>query len=83
MHLDISNKVTAVQSLITKMRNRGTEVETLTSGPGMVFTIKDINEILIDFCNTTIKDGEKQFKSRIESFKLMEENYRTLVYQKD
>ena len=56
MHLDLSNKVTAVQSLITKMRNRGTEVETLTSGPGMVFTIKDINEILIDFCNITIKD---------------------------
>ena len=41
------------------MRNRGTEVETLTSGPGMVFTIKDINEILIDFCNITIKDQEK------------------------
>lgn len=62
------------------MRNRGTEVETLTSGPGMVFTIRDINEILIDFCNTTIKDGEKQFKSRTEMFKLIEDNYRTLVY---
>ena len=80
MHLDISNKVIAVQSLITKMRNRGTEVETLTSGPGMVFTIKDINEILIDFCNVTIKDQEKQFKSRSELFKLMEENYRNIVY---
>lgn len=59
MHLDLSNKVTAVQSLITKMRNRGTEVETLTSGPGIVFTIKDINECLIDFCSLTIKDNEK------------------------
>jgi len=65
------------------MRNRGTEVETLTSGPGMVFTIKDINEILIDFCNITIKDQEKQFKSRSELFKLMEDNYRNLIYQKD
>lgn len=83
MHLDISNKVTAIQSLITKMRNRGTEVETLTSGPGMVFTTKDINEILIDFCNTTIKDQEKQFKSRTESFKLIEDNFKNIVYVKD
>jgi hypothetical protein len=46
MHLDVSNRVTAVQVLLTKMRNRCTEIETLTSGPGMVFTIKDINDIL-------------------------------------
>lgn len=46
MHLDVCNKVTAVQALLTKMRNRSTEVETLTAGPGMVFTMKDINDIL-------------------------------------
>ena len=48
-----------LKQLISESSTVMTEVETLTSGPGMVFTIKDINEILIDFCNTTIKDGEK------------------------
>jgi hypothetical protein len=67
MHLDIANKVNAVQVLITKFRNRSTQVETLTSGPGMVFTVKDVNDILLDFCRLTLKDNEKQFKSRIES----------------
>ena len=47
MHLDISNKMKAVQKLLTGLRNRSTEVETLTSGPGMVVTIKDFNDILI------------------------------------
>jgi hypothetical protein len=46
MHLDVSNRIAHVQVLLTKMRNRSTEVETLTSGPGMVITIKDINDIL-------------------------------------
>ena len=45
--------------MLTKFRNRGTEVETLTSGPGLVVTIKDLNEILNDFSKTVIKDQEK------------------------
>jgi hypothetical protein len=65
------------------MRNRCTEVETLTSGPGMVFTVKDINDILFEFCRTIIKDQEKQFKSRSETSHLIEENYRGLLYAKD
>jgi hypothetical protein len=65
------------------MRNRCTQVETLTSGPGMVFTIKDLNDILLDFCRTVVKDNEKQFKSRTESKFLVEEQYRDLLYSKD
>lgn len=83
MHLDVCNRVTAVQVLLTKMRNRSTEVETLTSGPGMVFTIKDINDILQEFCRSTIKDQEKQFKSRSETAFLIEDNLRNLLYFKD
>ena len=49
-HLDVINRVEAVQTLLTKLRNRGTEVDTLTSGTGMVFTVKDLNECLNDFC---------------------------------
>lgn len=56
--------------MLTKLRNRGTEVETLTSGPGIVITVKDINEILSDFGKIVIKDQEKQFKSRKEVSKL-------------
>ena len=52
--------------MLTKIRNRGTEVETLTSGPGIVITIKDLNEILNDFSKAVIKDQEKQFKTRLE-----------------
>lgn len=57
LNLDVSNKVNAIQEMLTKMRNRSTEVETLTSGPGMVLTIKDINEIMLEFCRTTIGEN--------------------------
>jgi len=55
-HLDVANKINAIQVLLTRMRNRCAQIETLTSGPGMVFTIKDLNDILIDFCKMSIKD---------------------------
>lgn len=45
-HLNVVNKVEFVQSFLTKLRNRCTEVETLASGPGIVFSIKDFNECL-------------------------------------
>lgn len=83
MNLDVCNKVAAIQALLTKFRNRGTEVETLTSGPGMVITIKDFNEIMNDFCRMVIKDQEKQFKSRNEQWKFKEEHYMNSIYIKD
>lgn len=45
-HLDMSEKLNFVQEFLTKLINRGTEVETLTSGPGVVFTQKDFNEAI-------------------------------------
>lgn len=56
MNLDISNKVNSIQELTTKLRNRSTEVETLTSGPGLVITVKDISEILLEFARSVIGD---------------------------
>jgi len=44
--LDVVNKLEFVQSFLTKLRNRCTEVETLASGPGIVFSMKDFNECL-------------------------------------
>ena len=45
-HLDLTVKLGFVQEFLTKLRNRGTVVGTLTSGPGWVFTDKDFIEAL-------------------------------------
>ena len=58
------------------MRNRGTEVDTVTSGPGIVMTIKDVNEILVDFCRQSIADGTRQLKSRTETFSILQAQLR-------
>ena len=57
-HLDVVNKLGFVQSFLTKLRNRCTEVETLASGPGIVFSMKDFNECLQVFCQGLLKYGE-------------------------
>lgn len=46
-HLDIVTKLGFVQHYLSRLRNRATEVETLTSGPGIVFTVSNI--LLTDF----------------------------------
>ena len=38
-HLDIVSKLGFVQQFLTRLRNRSQEVQTLTSGPGIVFTV--------------------------------------------
>lgn len=83
MHLDVANKIEPVQTFLTRLRNRGTEVETLTSGPGMVFTTKDINECIQDFCRQIIKFGEKELKSRSDTLCKKEGHYRRMIYIKD
>ena len=72
-----------VQRFITKLRNRGTEVETLTSGPGMVFTIKDFNECLQILCRGLVKYGERELRSRSEELSKREAHYMNLLYVKD
>lgn len=62
------------------MRNRSTEVETLTAGPGLVFSMRDINDILQDFSRRVVKFQEIQFKSRTDLHHQMEEKYRMEVY---
>lgn len=76
-------KVSEVQRFVTKLRNRGTEVETLTSGPGMVFTIKDFNECLQILCRGLIKYSEREMRARSEDLSKKEQHYITLLYVKD
>ena len=65
------------------MRNRGTEVGTLTSGPGVVFVIKDFNEAFTVFCRKLIIYGEQELKSRSDLFAQKEEHLMHMLYLKD
>lgn len=68
---------------MTELRNRGTQVATLTSGAGWVFTEKDLNECMQKFCKSVLKYGEKELKSRSDLLAQKESHYRRLVYIKD
>ncbi len=57
-HLDLVTKLSFVQEFLTKLANRGTDVETLTSGPGVVFTRKDFNDAIQNFCRKVVTYGE-------------------------
>ena len=67
-HLEVVSKLEAIQVFLTKARNRGLPMKTLTSGQGIVFTFKDLNECIHDFTNEMIQFGEKQLKLRTETF---------------
>jgi len=82
-HLDMVNKVSSVQKFLTRLKNRCTEVETLTSGPGIVFTIKDFNEWVQMLWRDLIKYGEIELRSRSETAVLKENHLLHLVYMKD
>ena len=82
-HLDLTVKLSFVQELLTKMRNRGTEVETLTSGPGVVYVMRDFTDALTVFCRKLIIYGEQELKSRSDLFCQKEEHYMHLLYLKD
>lgn len=82
-HLSMEMKLGFVQEFLTKLGNRGTEVETLTSGPGIVFTMKDFNDAMEHFCRRIIIYGEKQLKSRSDLFFQKEDHYLHMIYVKD
>ena len=82
-HLDMVNKVSSVQKFLTRLKNRCTEVETLTSGPGIVFTIKDFNECVQMLWRDLIKYGEIELRSRSETAVLKESHLLHLIYIKD
>ena len=69
-HLEVVSKLHPIQVFLTKTRNRGLPMKTLTSGPGIVFTFKDLNECIHDFANEMMTFGEKQLKLRSEAYQL-------------
>jgi hypothetical protein len=81
-HLNVLTKIGFAQSFLTRLRNRGTEVETLTS-KAIVFTMKDFNECLQIFCKSLLKYGETELRTRSETHAVRENQFRHLVYVKE
>lgn len=81
--LDVINKLGFVQQFLTRLRNRCTEVDTLTSGPGIVFSMKDFNECLSIFSKSLLKYSEESLRQRVETSAIMQNQYRHLIYLKD
>jgi hypothetical protein len=81
--MDLSNKLSSVQQFLTRLRNRCSEVETLTSGTGIVFSLKDFNECLQMMCRNLVKASEEELRSRVETQALKENMYRHMLYLKE
>lgn len=79
-HLDIVSKASFVQQFLTRLRNRCTNVETLTSGPGVVFSMKDFNDCIQTLCRGMIKYCETNIRSLTETNVLRTEQLHHLVY---
>lgn len=65
-HLDIINKVPAIQKMYTQINNRSLEIQTLTSGVGVVITRKDLNESLDECCRSLVQFSEIEMRTRCE-----------------
>lgn len=58
-------------------------MDTLTSGPGIVFSMKDFNECISIFCKQALKYGEESLRQRTETSQLQQNQYRHLIYLKE
>ena len=72
-----------MQTWLTRLKNRGMDIETLTSGPGVVFSYKDLNECLQNFVSQIVSHGEKEFRNRTQSLMIQINHLQHLVYIKD
>lgn len=56
--LDLSRKIGFLQNFITKLRNRCTQVDSRTSGPSLVFSVKDLQDCIEQLCRQMVRFGE-------------------------
>lgn len=82
-HLDIINKVGPIQKMLTQIKNRSLEIQTITSGAGVVISRKDLNECLEDCCRALIKYGETEMRTRCEQLCMVAEQLERQLYVKD
>ena len=52
--------------MLTQLKNRCLEIETLTSGHGIVISSKDMNEVLKELCRNILIQGEIEMRNRTE-----------------
>ncbi len=76
-------KVAPVQSFLTRLKNRCTEVETLTSGPGLVFTLKDFNDCVRQMSKGLVKYCEVELKTRTETHTLKVQHLEHMLYRRE
>jgi hypothetical protein len=69
--------------MLTQIKNRCLEIETLTSGTGIVISSKDLNECLEECCRSLIKFGEIEMRTRCEYLSMNLIQYENLIYVKD
>jgi ABC-type cobalamin transport system ATPase subunit len=69
--------------MLTQIKNRCLEIETLTSGVGVVISSKDLNECLEECCRSLIKNGEIEMRTRCEYLGMNLLQYENLLYVKD
>lgn len=55
----------------------------MTSGMGIVFSLKDFNECLQAMCRNLLKYSEQELYERVETAAIKENQYRHLLYLKE
>jgi hypothetical protein len=59
------------------------EIDTLTSGKGVIISSKDLTECLREFARSIVKNGEVEMRTRCEFFSLQIVQYENMLYSKD
>jgi ABC-type cobalamin transport system ATPase subunit len=59
------------------------EIDTLTSGKGVIISSKDLNECLKEMSRSIVKNGEIEMRTRCEYLSLQIIHYENMVYNKD
>lgn len=72
-----------MQKMLTQIKNRSLEIQTLTSGTGVVISSKDLNECLAECCRALVKHGEIEMRTRCEYLAMTMNHYQQLLYVKD
>lgn len=69
--------------MLVQMKNRCLEIETLTSGHGIVISSKDLNETLRELCRGVVQYGEIEMRTRCEHLYTIIKEYENQLYYKD
>jgi hypothetical protein len=69
--------------MLTQIKNRCLEIQTLTSGVGVVISSKDLTECLEECCRSLIKFGEIEMRTRCEHLSMTNIQFENLLYIKD